>query len=387
MTVGEASAETRSLIRRSSVWRMEESPAEVDFTTADSTRGVCWFDLVGEPNATDELLSKLAPLCPGLDGPMLSDLLTPDEQPEGSSYSGGEIRLASSFAVDAYRPRLKVERGSAQGAGVLVFQPVELLAGDGWLLTCWHPTRTFAGARKVSEGEPRATDELFNAVVKQWRESGCSTAGDLGVLIMHELALGYRAAHWALAAWLQDWELSLYVEDDVHNPDELPQLWGAMAVLRDWLNPLNLPGLRSSPEHAWLPAVTKHEQVIAVDDRIDKALRDLRELSDTMRASFGVLQVQLTEDDRMRREESQHRIELIAAILLVPTLVVGFYGANTWVPGEGQHWGFWVMLAAILMLSAGAAAVVVSWRRREKTEAALANKERDRKRAEFLRAL
>ena len=36
-------------------------------------------------------------------------------------------------------------------------------------------------------------------------------------------------------------------------------------------------------------------------------------------------------------------------MLLVPTLVVGFYGANTWVPGQGRHWGFYVMLGVLIV--------------------------------------
>jgi hypothetical protein len=29
--------------------------------------------------------------------------------------------------------------------------------------------------------------------------------------------------------------------------------------------------------------------------------------------------------------------------------VVGFYGANTWVPGQGRHWGFYVMLGVLIV--------------------------------------
>ncbi len=161
---------------------------------------------------------------------------------------------------------------------------------------------------------------------------------------------------------------SLYVGDELDNDAELPNLWGEMAVLRDWLKTLNKPGLRTDLNNAWLPA-RNHENVIAVDDRVDKALDNLGSLANTMRLSFNVLSVQKAEQDRDRREDTVHRIELIGAILLVPTLVVGFYGANTWVPGEGRHWGFWVMLLVLLLLSLGAVAVVLSWRRAERREA------------------
>jgi hypothetical protein len=203
---------------------------------------------------------------------------------------------------------------------------------------------------------------------------------------MGELALSYKAAGWTLAAWHEDWELSLYVEDDVDNAGELPSLWGEMAVLRDWLKPLNRSGLRSNPDKAWLP-ITNHQNVIAIDDRIDDTLRHLRSLADTMRLSFNVLHVQQADEERDRKERTQHRIELIAAIFLVPTLVVGFYGANTWVPGQGQHWGFWVMLAVLVVLSIGAVTVVLNWRRQERKEAARAADERKRMRSDLISRL
>jgi hypothetical protein len=350
---------------------------------ARSDGEICWFDLVGKPEAAPRLFATLKPLCPGLTEDTLVDLLTPDEQPAGCSYEEGEIKLASTFSVRAERLEAKSERGKAQGAGVLVFEPIELLAGDGWLLTCWHPTRTFSGAELVAEGQPESADSAIEVAAREWPASNGKTAGDLGVLIMEELALTYNVANWELKKWLEDWELSLYVEDELDNPDELPQLWGSMAVLRDWLTPLNRPGLRSHLDRAWLPA-TDHKRVIAVDDRVDRALDNLSDLSNLMRASFSVLHVQMAEDERTRKEATQHRVELFAAIFLVPTLVVGFYGANTWVPGQGQHWGFWVMLVALLLLSAMAVGVVFRWQRREAEAARHLEQERQRVREEMI---
>jgi CorA-like Mg2+ transporter protein len=316
---------------------------------------------------------------------MLDDLLTPDDRPEGATYSDGQIKLASTFAVQARRLEQKHERGKAMRSGVLVFQPVELLACREWLLTCWHPTRTFAGAEKISEGMPGATDAIQREISPEWMELDSPSGGDLGILLMNRLALTYRATGWRLAAWHEDWELSLYVDDTLHNPEELPNLWGMMAVLRDWLNPLNRPGLRKMPDRAWLPN-TNHEQVIAIDNRIDDTLEHLHALANSMRASFSVLHAQTAEEARDRKERTQHRVELIAAIFLVPTLVVGFYGANTWVPGQGRHWGFWVMLLVLLVLTSGAVATVLTWRHQERRELRRAAEERSASRQELLKA-
>jgi hypothetical protein len=308
-------------------------------------------------------MEQLGDQCRGLELEMLEDLLAPDDVPEGQSYASGHIRLASSFSVEARRLEEKVERGRPQGAGLLIFRPVELLAGDRWLLTCWHPTQTFNGTEKIdfeADVSPTCAADVLPSVAKCWESFSCQTSGDLGVLIMRELAMGYGAANWALARWFQDWELSLYLDDEIDNPEELKRLWGEMAVLRDWLTALNLPGLRKDLDKAWLP-VSQHKPVIEVDDQVDKALERLGELGDKMRSAFSILHLQQAEQERDRREETQYRIELFAAIFLIPTLIVGFYGANTWIPGQGRHWGFWAMVVVLLIFSATTGLLVRHW--------------------------
>lgn len=374
------------LIRSGSSWHEGRPPRPISLDDPPEPGGIRWFDLVSDSAATDDLFRGLQPICEGLTREMLEDLLTPDEQPAGSSYEEGSIKLASTFSVEAQRLEQKVERGTPQRAGVLTFQPVELLAGEDWLLTCWHPTITFSGADKIGTGTPGDSADSRAAVSRLWPSAGCRNAGDLGVMIMHELATGYRTAGWSLGAWHEDWELSLYIDDDLSNPDELPHLWGSMAVLRDWLNQLNRPGLRKDPARAWLP-ISNHAQVIAVDDRVDRTLDQLRELSNVMRSSFGVMHVQLAEQERDRKERTQHLIEIGAAVFLVPTLVVGFYGANTWVPGQGQHWGFYVMVTMLFLFSGIALYVVLKWRRDENEAAELVVEERTRIRNELLQSL
>jgi Mg2+ and Co2+ transporter CorA len=201
---------------------------------------------------------------------------------------------------------------------------------------------------------------------------------------MNELALTYAPAHRALFSWLEEWELSLYVDDALDNQDELPELWGLMAVMRDWLNPLNHPGLRADIGKSWLVA-TDHKAVIEVDDRVDKALAGLAKLSERLRQSFGLLHLEQSEEQREHSERMQRRIEIAAAVFLVPTLVVGFYGANTWVPGQGKHWGFWVMVIVLVLLSLAALLGVLYLQRRSGKTAREASSERRRVRTELLR--
>jgi hypothetical protein len=370
-------------LRRVSFWGPDERPAPCGLTEVGDAPGFPWFELVCDHQAVDAVLGELGEHCPGVTAPMIEDLVTPDDAPEGSSYGDGSIRLASTFGVRTRRGGSPVERGTARGSGVLEFQPVELLASADWLISCWHPTRTFQGAEKVGEGEPGSADEVFHGVVERWHHGRRGTAADLGVAVMHELALTYVPTQRELMTWLEDWELSLYVEDEIDNEDQLPELWGQMAVMRNWLTPLNRPGLRRDITKAWLP-VTDHAAVVEVDDRVDKALAGLTKLSETLRQSFGLLHVEQAEEQRRREEKAARRLETLAAVFLVPTLVVGFYGANTWIPGQNRHWGFWVMVGVLILLSCG---TVIALRRGRRVGAASerAAEEQARVRRELIR--
>ena len=371
-------------VRRVSVWREDGSSRIVELAEVAGAGGFAWFELACGVEQVDAVFAAIGTHCPGLTKGMLEDLLTPDEKPEGVRYPG-DIRLASSFSVEAWRPERNVDRGTPQGVGVLRFQPVELLAGASWLVTCWHPQRIFQGSRKVGEQPPGEVEELRAAVAARWKRKPGELPGDLGTSVMHELALTYAPAHRTLNAWLEDWELSLYIDDDLNNHDQLPELWSLMAVLRDWLNPLNKAGLRADVEKAWLSA-SDHDAVVAVDDRIDKALENLGKLSATLRQSFGLLHLEQSEEQRQRREQIQRRNERLAAAFLIPTFVVGLYGANTWVPGQGQHWGFLVMLVALVVFSILVVRRLNRDHQRTEAELRAAEEERRLKREELLRS-
>ena len=320
------------------------------------------------------MVRELGSVCAGLTVEMVEDLLQPDEEPEGKSF-GDRIRLASSFAVEARGPGGTGRRGEAQGAGELVFQPVELLSGEDWLLTCWHPRRTFVGAGELSDHEPASPPPgLVESVARRWAGGAGRNAGDLGVLAMHELALGYVPAYRALAGWLEDWEMGMYLQDE---PDRetFARLWGSMAVLRDWINPLNRSGLRADIDRAWLCA-TDRDVVVQVDDRVDKALAGLRDLAQSLRGALQLLHIEQNEKRREEAERVQRRIELAAAAFLIPTLIVGFYGANTWVPGQGSHLGFWGMVVVLVVFTVVGLVMVRRWQGLQKRAAEEVAKER-----------
>lgn len=372
-----------ALLESITLWTPGSAPRAAAEPRRPQQNDVVWFD--AHPGADPhELLKLLAPHCPGVEYAMVEDLLQPDDEPCGASYAGGAIRLASAFSATAQRAEPEARRGEAQHAGVLLLDPVELLAGPDWLVTCWHPVRVFHGANELDSRPARgASSELLERVRNRWAAGCGACAGDLGVLVLGELVLTYEPTARTLYSWLEDWELGLYVAD-LSDRDTLAQLWGEMAVLRDWINPLNGIGVRQDATRAWLP-ISRHDEAIAVDDRIDRALGELRHLGDTLRASFSVLHVQQSEEDRDRSERIQRRVEVIAAAFLVPTLIVGFYGANTWVPGQGSHHGFWIMVVVLALLSALSIALVVYWQRQQRREVERVRAERRRLQAQLVR--
>jgi hypothetical protein len=356
----ETAEEVGKLLVSATLWTPGEKPREWDLSTELPGGGVLWIDVESSASA-DDLLARLEPLCPRLEREMLDDLLCPDETPEGRSWHSGTVRLASSFAV--YAPEARENGGLTPvytPSAEAVYEAVELLAGDGWLITRWHDACRYCGSDLIEDGLPPVSREALRASVeKNWATRDRGIAGDLGVMVMYELTLTYAHTHRRFLTALEDWELTLYKSDDHKlleiSPEQetrLHDLWGARARLCKWLNPLNPPGLRDDLDKAWLPA-TDHDAVIKVDKRVDKALGALSQLGDVLRSSFQLVYVTKAEAKRERNERLQRNLGFLAACFLVPTLVVGFYGANTWLPGEHRQWGFLEMLVVMLIATIG----------------------------------
>src|SRR4051812_33425839 len=130
-------------IARVTDWTPAAVPTEADASTARPPGTIRWLELDAPAEAAEQLTAELAPQCPGLTAEMLEDLLSPDDEPTGNVYDGGRVKLASSCAIST-RAEPKERRGSADSVGgLLVIAPVELLAGEDWILSCWHSERVF----------------------------------------------------------------------------------------------------------------------------------------------------------------------------------------------------------------------------------------------------
>ena len=324
-------------------------PAEDAHRDGDA---VLWFDvdmraLGGRDRAAAarELRGLLSGVCAGLDDEMLEDLLDADYWPKRRRY--GDVRavsVASVVPIDSDDERSQ--------AGSLTFQVVEMLAGKGWLVTCWHAPRTFTGSEERLAEDGGDHDGLLAEIEEQWARGESRTAGDLGLIVLDRMVDAYPDVRRALFDWLEAWELDLYRRCDVNVQPErrtLIELRALVFQVRKSIAPLN--AARGRAATYWFDDVSSAEEAERIDDRIDRALRMTVELSDRLRSALDLVQLQLAQVQGRKTERLQQKVELIASVLLVPTLIAGSYGANTKFPGLNEGWGTVSML--VLMFAGG----------------------------------
>ncbi|GAB3863672.1 hypothetical protein GCM10028801_31690 [Nocardioides maradonensis] len=342
--------------------------------TAMDEPALVWVDVSESSDAPDRaeaVLAQLEPLCPGLTLEVLIDLLAPDAIPGTDDYvgsTGTTLRKISTFSIETRSLQPAEERDDFERPGLLVLQPAELVSGDGWLVTCWHACTVYSGIDIVGDEPSVGPHVTLRAVRERWATDASTSsrnAADLGLLVVEELALTYVPTMRKLREWLEAWEISLFVGRRTER-QPVAQLWGSIALLRRWLTPLNPPGLRKDINKAWLIPATDAGLCHSIDDRIDRALEAGGKLSDTLRSSLPMLHNEIEQQARKTHERGQRIVEVLAAVFLIPTLIVGFFGANTWLPGQqstpaSMH-AFDFMLTTMFVLTLAAVAVLWMWR-------------------------
>ena len=156
----------------------------------EQSDAIRWADIYAGDLDRGEALALLGPVCRGeLNTRMVRDLITPRRFPAGREYLGTGVSITAGF-----RTRHLQEEGDEPSAVTSIFEPVHLLLGHDWLISCWLPPRVFRGdddgvflADDVSEG-------LYFAVADSWLDLEGETAADLASLVRRELAIaaGYR---------------------------------------------------------------------------------------------------------------------------------------------------------------------------------------------------
>jgi Mg2+ and Co2+ transporter CorA len=304
-------------IRSATSWRPGELPR-------DGLDGpIRWLDLAPDADAAE--VQRL--LGDGVTVDEVRHVLEYEEKERHCvQFREGDVRLARAFSIEVLKDSLR-------------YDPVNILAGDGWLATCWH--------------EPGSVRALtIEAVTRRWGVDGKGrTAADLAVLVLHELVLTHTAGHHAIRRWVEDWELELY-RHDVFDDHRLRELWHMATQLRRWVEPLDRIGVSDDLDKAWFRFITPDVDAKAVDQRIDRTLKNLGELSVLLRTGFAIKHARAEQGARDRQERRDAILNYVAALVVVPALVVGFYGANTKLPGGNTWWGFAAMIVAIVVLTA-----------------------------------
>ena len=339
---------------------------------------VHWFDVDLTCPPTD-VFAALGPLCPGLTEAMVFDLKDPDVQPKAMSY-GEHGRSVSLVGVHA-QSRNHTSHGGWNGE--LAFQLVETLSGPGWIITCWHNSRICSGVLHDRDASPVSRDSIIQQLLADWVSKGWKTSGDLGTglasLLIHTMPGAYRE----LEAWLQRWEMNHYRArcssntpgSSVQEPDtgtlnsllSLVSEFRRRAVAQE-----NARGL--TEESPWFGCVTDLELDARADYMLDGILDKLNLLFDDVRADMELVTMnsiaeqarasasqalEVAETTRLIREQGeaderfQNQLGKVTALLLVPTLIAGMFGANTSLPGGGSWIGFELMLLLMAVSSLG----------------------------------
>ena len=358
------------------MWSRGAAPRPVELGPAARAVGdVLVLRVEGSIEEAGALHQELLTVCgEGLELEMIRDLLDADEFPEVQHFGdGGRIRKVSSFGVRSL--------GDRQGGPALVFEPIEFLAGDSWLIYHRQPCIVHrAGSAAPEEPGTVAADALEDRVLASWLALDGSTPGDLGTLFLRELAGHYSAARRTLWNSLTSWERDFYQREDGLDPldfvEPLAELHRLHGELRGRLDALNVP--RDDADTAWFREVSVRDTAHRVDEIIDHLLRDLRNFSDSLRQAMALTQsyaslrhFRLAEEQKQQSDQMQSGLELVAALLLVPTLIAGIYGANTRLPGGGQWSGFDAMMGLMVLGSGGLYFVLRRLRQASKRTAGL----------------
>lgn len=353
-------------------WRPGRPPErKALFSLAAEPDAVRWFHIDVIHSEPEAIYQALDPICPGLTLQMVVDLFTVDPRPLVHSYTDEpQLRMVSAFAVHADESEEGASDANASKAGALEFQLVEMLAGDGWMITCWHRSKRYAGAEEIAEGEAAGRGEVLEGVQRWWLQGGLSTAGDLATLVLHELVLTYPSAARVMLSWLEQWELDFHRRFDQTERHTLIDVRSLLAELEERLRAIERP--EADPEDAWFSLLSGTKWAHRVQRLMDRALADLQSIHGTLRSSLDLLgvhsaaqQLMLAKDQARSSERLQSTLAIVTSVLLVPTLIAGMFGANTQIPGQGKWWGFLLMVALMVLGAAGTYALLRPRRRDE----------------------
>jgi hypothetical protein len=182
------------LIRQASAWLPHRPPEPLPLQDLERSQAIRWVDVCGDGLQKGEAMALLGPITRGqINDKMARDLVTPERFAAGGSYRNSDVQITSTFRV---RHLHRDPDGNGGGKISSIFEPIQLLIGDDWLLSCWHAPRVFRGLDETAHNREESANGLYLAVAERWPTVRATGARDLAAVIQRELAManGYRTS-------------------------------------------------------------------------------------------------------------------------------------------------------------------------------------------------
>jgi hypothetical protein len=267
---------------------------------------------------------------------------------------------------------------ASKGVRELTYELVESIVSTRWIITAWHSTTTHAGRSEATFGDPLAREPIMAHVRYRWQRFGGETAGDLGVLLARSLVETYDASHRMLEGWVVSWQFDFFQSLSASSAEaietatlQISDLLSMVGEFRRRLKALK-DAEGATSDHSWYPGATRHQDVEEKDsvallgDSLALADRKFNDLLESIRADMDLLmlrslgvQQRLNEVQQKSNDRLQRKLAQVTALILVPTLIAGIFGANTRLPGGDS----WIGLELMLFLMVTSAALVYLYMR------------------------
>jgi Mg2+ and Co2+ transporter CorA len=337
--------------RRTQCWWLPvgHQPRPTESTTRPEGAGVLWVDVDPTEGAValGELLGGLGISIPQQ---LVEDLVEADDQCRLDEYAD-DVRHVSAVA-------LHTSTRAQDGHGI-AFQVVETIVGPDWVVTCWHTSRPELPGQ--DPGDDRLRETVNDGVRGSWADGDATTAGDVATELVLMITSRYKQSCRALEEWLQDWESAFHADENLET-SPLKHLLGLVIEARRRLAALNNARSHATDGH-WFGGLSTSAVDDRADDFLDHALKRLQTTFENIRADMELVcmekmvrQAEVAEESQESDRKFQEALGKITALLLVPTLIAGVFGANTALPGGGTWIGFDGMLALMVVTS-----VTVYW--------------------------
>jgi hypothetical protein len=180
------------LIRQASAWVPGRAPEPLPLQDLEVSAAVRWVDIYGGELSGGEVLALLGPICRGqLKDKMVRDLITPKRfaSASGGRYGDSPVVISSAFRIRHLQPGTNGNVPAGADGVTSVFEPVQLLVGHNWLLTCWLPPRVFRGLGDPLDAVDESSSGVYLAVAERWPTSNADSAEDLASLVRRQLAV------------------------------------------------------------------------------------------------------------------------------------------------------------------------------------------------------